>query len=37
MSDELLSHYERELAYFREVAPEFARRHPDDCRPAANV
>ena len=28
MTDELLSHYERELAYFREVAPEFARRHP---------
>ena len=28
MSDELLPYYERELAYFREVAPEFARKHP---------
>ena len=27
MSDELLAYYEQELAYFREVAPEFARRH----------
>ncbi len=28
MSDELLAYYEQELAYFRQVAPEFARRHP---------
>ena len=28
MSDELLPHYQRELEYFRQVAPEFARRHP---------
>jgi type VI secretion system protein ImpG len=28
MSDQLLRDYERELAYFRQVAPEFARRHP---------
>ena len=28
MTDELLPHYEQELAYFRQVAPEFARRHP---------
>ena len=28
MSDELLPYYEQELAYFRQVAPDFARRHP---------
>ena len=28
MTDELLHYYEQELAYFRQVAPEFARRHP---------
>ena len=29
MTDELLSYYEQELAYFRQVAPDFVRRHPD--------
>ena len=28
MSDELLPDYQRELEYFRQAAPEFARRHP---------
>jgi type VI secretion system protein ImpG len=29
MTDELLNYYEQELAYFRQVAPDFVRRHPD--------
>ncbi len=28
MTDELLPYYERELAYFRQIAPEFALKHP---------
>ena len=29
MTDELLNYYEQELAYFRQLAPDFVRRHPD--------
>ena len=32
MSDELLAYYQQELAYFKEGAPEFARRYPDLAR-----
>ena len=32
IADELLAYYQEELAYFRQVAPEFARRHPGLAR-----
>ena len=32
IADELLAYYQEELAYFRHVAPEFARRHPSQAR-----
>jgi type VI secretion system protein ImpG len=32
VADELLAYYQEELAYFRQVAPEFSRRHPSLAR-----